>query len=171
MSSIKGSEVKKICLACEAGAGSSLMVKNGLIKKAKKAGLDVEIVDALSQWGWNCGIIFQISDDILDLTSDEKTLGKPSGNDILEGTYTLPVLIALDINRGKYEDILKSIQREEIVINCVINDFTTSEIISNSKDVINDYFSKSIESIFELKDHALFPVLENLNNYLINRTN
>ena len=32
MSSIKGSEVKKICLACEAGAGSSLMVKNGLIK-------------------------------------------------------------------------------------------------------------------------------------------
>jgi mannitol-specific phosphotransferase system IIBC component len=46
MSSIMGSEVKKICLACEAGAGSSLMVKNGLIKKAKKAGLDVEIVHA-----------------------------------------------------------------------------------------------------------------------------
>ena len=46
MSSIQASEVKKICLACEAGAGSSLMVKNGLIKKAKKAGLDVEIVHA-----------------------------------------------------------------------------------------------------------------------------
>ena len=132
---------------------------------------DGEIVDALSQWGWNCGIIFQISDDILDLTSDEKTLGKPSGNDILEGTYTLPVLIALDINRGKYEEILKSVHREEIEINSVIDEFTTSEIISNSKDVINDYFSKSIESIFELKDHALFPVLENINNYLINRTN
>ena len=40
MSSINGAEVKKICLACEAGAGSSLMVKNGLVKKAKKAGLD-----------------------------------------------------------------------------------------------------------------------------------
>ena len=36
MSSINGAEVKKICLACEAGAGSSLMVKNGLVKKAKK---------------------------------------------------------------------------------------------------------------------------------------
>ena len=45
MSSIRGSEVKKICLACEADR-SSLMVKNGLIKKAKKAGLDVEIVHA-----------------------------------------------------------------------------------------------------------------------------
>jgi len=37
MSSINGAEVKKICLACEAGAGSSLMVKNGLVKKAKKS--------------------------------------------------------------------------------------------------------------------------------------
>ena len=44
MSSIEASNVKKICLACEAGAGSSLMVKNSLIKKAKKAGLEVEIV-------------------------------------------------------------------------------------------------------------------------------
>ena len=55
---------------------------------------DKEIINALSEWGWNCGIIFQISDDILDLTSDEKTLGKPSGNDILEGTYTLPVSVS-----------------------------------------------------------------------------
>ena len=46
MSSIEAADVKKICLACEAGAGSSLMVKNSLIKKAKKAGLDVEIVHA-----------------------------------------------------------------------------------------------------------------------------
>ena len=44
MSSIEAADVKKICLACEAGAGSSLMVKNSLIKKAKKAGIDVEIV-------------------------------------------------------------------------------------------------------------------------------
>jgi len=29
----------------------------------------------------------------------------------LEGTYTLPVLIALEMNREKYEDILKSIQQ------------------------------------------------------------
>ena len=39
MSSIEASNVKKICLACEAGAGSSLMVKNSLIKKAKKPAL------------------------------------------------------------------------------------------------------------------------------------
>ena len=41
--SISSSEVKKIVLACEAGMGSSLMVKNGLIKKLTKAGLEIEV--------------------------------------------------------------------------------------------------------------------------------
>ena len=44
--SIAATDVKKICLACEAGAGSSVIVKNGLIKKLKKAGVDVEVVHA-----------------------------------------------------------------------------------------------------------------------------
>ena len=42
--SIAAADVKKICLACEAGAGSSVIVKNGLIKKLKKAGVDIEVV-------------------------------------------------------------------------------------------------------------------------------
>ncbi len=41
--SISSSEVNKIVLACEAGMGSSLMVKNGLIKKLTKAGLDINV--------------------------------------------------------------------------------------------------------------------------------
>lgn len=41
--SIPTSEVKKIVLACEAGMGSSLMVKNGLIKKLTKAGLEIDV--------------------------------------------------------------------------------------------------------------------------------
>ena len=67
-----------------------------------------EIVDAISNWGWYSGIVFQISDDILDLTSDSKTLGKPAGNDIMEGTYTLPVLIALDADKSKYQELINS---------------------------------------------------------------
>ena len=46
--SIAAADIKKICLACEAGAGSSVIVKNGLIKKLKKAGLDIEVVHSLS---------------------------------------------------------------------------------------------------------------------------
>ena len=41
--SVPSSEVAKIVLACEAGMGSSLMVKNGLIKKLAKAGLEINV--------------------------------------------------------------------------------------------------------------------------------
>ena len=132
---------------------------------------DSEIVDALSNWGWNCGIIFQISDDILDLTSDSETLGKPAGNDILEGTYTLPVLIALNKDKGKYKEILTEIKEDKIEVENVLNEFTTKEIIDDSKEIINGYLNGSVEAIFTLKNHELFPVLENINSYLINRTN
>ena len=39
---------------------------------------------------------FQIIDDVLDLVSTTESLGKPVGNDIREGVYSLPVLLALD---------------------------------------------------------------------------
>ncbi len=132
---------------------------------------DIDIVNAISNWGWYCGIIFQISDDILDLTSDSETLGKPAGNDIMEGTYTLPVLIALDSDKGKYQDLINSIHEGKENIETLLNEFSNNKIIEKSKDVINSYQSKSIEAIYDLKNHDLFPTLENINNYLINRTN
>jgi len=89
----------------------------------------------------------------------------------LEGTYTLPVLIALNKDRDKYQEILTDIKEKNIDIENVLREFTTKEIIDESKEVINKYFNKSIEAIYSLKNHELFPILENINNYLINRTN
>lgn len=55
-----------------------------------------EVTDALSTWAWELGIVFQITDDALDLVADDEFLGKPAGSDILEGKITLPVLYALE---------------------------------------------------------------------------
>ena len=38
---------------------------------------------------------FQIVDDILDFTASDEELGKPSGHDLVEGIYTLPVILTL----------------------------------------------------------------------------
>lgn len=43
-------------------------------------------------YGKNLGLSFQIIDDILDITSDSKTLGKPAMNDFVEGKCTLPYI-------------------------------------------------------------------------------
>jgi heptaprenyl diphosphate synthase len=51
--------------------------------------------EALTAFGHAFGMVFQIRDDILDLLSSTETLGKPAGQDLAEGIYTLPVLLAL----------------------------------------------------------------------------
>lgn len=147
-----------------------------LIRTSAKLGAiasnaDEEVVEALSNWGWNCGIIFQISDDLLDLTSTSEVLGKPAGNDLLEGTYTLPVLIALNQNKEKFSEILQGISEGKIEVTEVLKEFKDPQIISETKDVINRYYNKSVEAIYNLKNHELFSILENINSYLINRTN
>jgi geranylgeranyl pyrophosphate synthase len=59
------------------------------------AGADKNVVEALSTWAWEVGMVFQIADDALDLVADEETIGKPAGSDIREGTFTGPVLRAV----------------------------------------------------------------------------
>jgi heptaprenyl diphosphate synthase len=53
------------------------------------------VVESLSAWAWEVGMVFQIADDALDLVADEETIGKPAGSDIREGKFTMPVLEAL----------------------------------------------------------------------------
>ncbi|MCB0063880.1 MAG: polyprenyl synthetase family protein [Caldilineaceae bacterium] len=70
---------KTASLFCAATKGGALL-----------AGLADEAVEAMRQYGYYLGMAFQIIDDVLDFTSDEATLGKPAGSDLLGGTLTLP---------------------------------------------------------------------------------
>lgn len=56
------------------------------------AGHDRATIDALTEYGNAYGMVFQIVDDVLDLTATAQQLGKPAGHDLEEGVYTLPVL-------------------------------------------------------------------------------
>ena len=50
---------------------------------------------ALASYGENLGVCFQMVDDLLDFTADEKVLGKPVANDLREGKLTLPIIFLL----------------------------------------------------------------------------
>ena len=67
------------------------------------AGLDEKFIDALYEYGYCIGMAFQLTDDLLDLTSDTEKLGKPAGNDILQGIATLPTIRALSVSPDKDE--------------------------------------------------------------------
>jgi len=48
--------------------------------------------EALRRYGWNLGMAFQIVDDLLDITGDERVMGKSLGTDVALGKVTLPVI-------------------------------------------------------------------------------
>ena len=62
---------------------------------ALTGGLPRSEVDALTTFGRSFGMIFQLRDDVLDVVATDDELGKPAGQDLAEGIYTLPVLRAL----------------------------------------------------------------------------
>ena len=77
-----------------AGKTASLMATSCRIG-ALTGGLPRDQVDAFTTFGRSFGMIFQVRDDILDVIGSEAELGKPAGQDLAEGIYTLPVLLAL----------------------------------------------------------------------------
>ena len=130
-----------------------------------------ELIESISSWAWHSGIIFQITDDILDLNSDTETLGKPAGNDILEGTYTLPVLLALEKDRIKIEDILHQVKNSEIDLVEVLQEFNNDEIVEESNKFVNHHFKQSNEAIKNIEDKKISNILNNINEYLLQRNN
>ena len=84
--SIEGKTASLLATSCRIG---------GLV-----AGLERPAVDTLTEFGRCYGLAFQVVDDILDIVATDEHLGKPSGNDLHEGIYTLPVIRALNTDCG-----------------------------------------------------------------------
>ncbi len=59
------------------------------------AGADTDKVQALTDYGYQLGLAFQMADDLLDYTQDLASLGKQAGADLREGKLTLPLIHAL----------------------------------------------------------------------------
>jgi heptaprenyl diphosphate synthase len=71
-------------------------------------GLDRSLVEVVTRYGLAYGMVFQIVDDVLDITSTDGELGKPAGHDMVEGVYTLPVLRTL-VTAGAAGDELRDL--------------------------------------------------------------
>ncbi|MCW3491192.1 polyprenyl synthetase family protein [Dethiobacter alkaliphilus] len=59
---------------------------------------DTEAICALENYGYNVGMAFQLIDDLLDVTGNEDTIGKPLGEDLSQGVITLPILHVLQVS-------------------------------------------------------------------------
>ena len=88
-------------------------IRAGAMVGAYLAGGNPEAIQSLGAYGQDLGIAFQIVDDILDFTGDEKKTGKMVGNDLKEGNLTLPSLLAIKSSEDTKKAILDVIARDE----------------------------------------------------------
>jgi len=85
--------------------------------------------EALRAYGFNLGLAFQIVDDVLDYTADERALGKPIGGDLREGKVTLPVIFMLQ----RADESTRALVREVV---------TTRQVTPEAWKVIKDQLVK-----------------------------
>ena len=80
------------------------LIRASCVCGALLAGAPESTVQALRLYGAALGSAFQIADDILDVTADTATLGKPAGSDVEQGKCTYPSLLGLDRSRQLAEE-------------------------------------------------------------------
>jgi heptaprenyl diphosphate synthase/octaprenyl-diphosphate synthase len=72
------------------------LFRSGCVIGALTAGVTGTEIELARRYGDRFGASFQVLDDLLDLVSTTELLGKPVGNDLRQGTYTVPLLRALE---------------------------------------------------------------------------
>jgi heptaprenyl diphosphate synthase len=109
-------------------------------------------VEAASRYGWNLGMAFQLSDDILDVASDAEQSGKTPGTDLREGVRTIPVLYALeDEPDGELAGLLDADHVTEENVARALDLLRTSPAIDRARGLAADYARAAASSL------AAFP--------------
>lgn len=116
-------------------------------------------------YGKNLGLSFQIIDDILDIVSDEKTLGKPALNDFKEGKTTLPYMYlykALDEVsqkrlRGAHLQILDA--NESLWIKAQMKEYKSVEM---SYALARSLSDEAIKAVDKHDEKELVSILEEM---------
>ncbi len=67
---------------------------------------------ALREYGFSLGTMFQLVDDLLDFTGAAEALGKPIGGDLREGKITLPIIHLLEKGGPEAGDLIRNAVRD-----------------------------------------------------------
>lgn len=129
---------------------------------------------AIEVYGKNAGIAFQLTDDMLDFISDEKTLGKPVGNDLAEGHITLPFIQAFknadQADRKFMQEAVKDRNLTPRNIQKIISLIEKYDGIGYTARLARTHVDRAIDALGSLEPNIHRDALEGLADYITNRT-
>nr|YP_010728676.1 prenyl transferase [Phymatolithon calcareum]WEA76813.1 prenyl transferase [Phymatolithon calcareum] len=131
---------------------------------------DIGTQNAFYNYGKHLGLAFQIVDDILDITGQYESLGKPAGSDLKNGNLTSPLLFAVN----ECPKLYKLIEREfgeDGDIEDAIKVIKSTNGIKQAKDLAIEHAQAAIQYIPSYENNQSINNLKLLSNFIINRIN
>ena len=128
-------------------------------------------VQALSSYGYNIGMAFQVVDDLLDILGDESELGKPVGNDLKQGVLTLPTIMLMEQYPGS-NPIPRLFKEPEdgCALELALDMIRSSSIIPDCFAVIREYCDQAILALESLPKAEGRDSLESMAAYVRERS-
>ncbi|NPV92229.1 MAG: heptaprenyl diphosphate synthase [Firmicutes bacterium] len=146
---------------------TALLISTSFQLGAIANGAPEESVKALVRYGYYLGMAFQITDDILDLTSTEEVLGKAVGSDLTQGILTLPVIYALREERGSaLKELIERLQGGEAVIQEALQEVYQSSGIERARGFVERYIAKAQRELEKLPDRPAKRTLGSLAEFI-----
>lgn len=137
---------------------------------------DFELL-ALKNFGKNLGIVFQIVDDILDYSSNQKNLGKEIGNDFFEGKVTLPMIytfqnannVEKEFIKKKFAENLQNKEKNHQDFMQILDLINKYNAIQYCKDMAFEYCDNAQQDLLIFEDSPYYQDLTDILNYSLER--
>lgn len=129
-------------------------------------------IDNLSRFVEMLGLCFQIKDDIFDYF-DDKTIGKPTGNDLREGKVTLPLIYALSKKEAPQIEEMRALVRSEMLsseeIETLIEFAKAEGGIEYAYESMERLRTEAVKILAEYPDNEAKSIFLSLFDYIIKR--
>lgn len=156
LEAISGKTAELFALSCAIGAYESGTSRK-FAEQAGKIGLAI-------------GMAFQIMDDILDYTQDQQKLGKPVLEDVKQGVYSLPLILALESDATRLRPLLEKrgnlSQAEQHLIFELVHDLGS---VTRAQDFAKEYTDQALKLIKKLPATAERDQLAQLTETILSR--
>ena len=137
------------------------------------SGCTPDQVESLHRFGAAIGMAFQITDDIIDITSPSTSSGKTPGTDLREGVLTLPMLYALQ-DTGAAADRLGVLLARPITDDAEVAEalelLRIGPGVARAEEVLAEHASAARKELAQLPDCSAATALASLTTYVVART-
>jgi geranylgeranyl diphosphate synthase type I len=140
---------------------------------AKLAGADAKTVGNMAEWGLKLGLCFQLMDDLIDITGDTETLGKPAGSDVVQGKKTLIAIHALDSGNDlpAFSKVYGKGECSDVDLKAAVDELRNNGSIDYAMDRAMKYHSEAHQILNGLEQSPALEVLRQLTDMQLTRIN